>query len=201
MAAIVLLAGFSLAQPACDGGGISLPPSLSTHSILPPTPFLIAAYELLLESMMMPTIRAQGQGAQDLGTLPSRSGWVSKETCGPMVSFRSRRLDIHIAQPAASSSQYIYIHIYIYCAHPFSSLSFFFKHTIESPLLLSFFYMCIPPPPLFLLCIIFRLRLFFFFTFFFTTKAHAPVILSLKCFPYSNPSGKICLMPLKHLLG
>jgi hypothetical protein len=43
------------------GRDFSPPPSLSTHSILPPTPFLIAAYELLLESMMMPTIRAQGQ--------------------------------------------------------------------------------------------------------------------------------------------
>jgi hypothetical protein len=66
-----------------------------------------------------------GPGAQDLGTLPSRSGWVSKETCGPMVSFRSRRLDIHTAQPAASSSQYIYTYLYILCA-PFFLFFFLF---------------------------------------------------------------------------
>jgi hypothetical protein len=200
MAAIVLLAGFSLAQPDCDGGGISLPPPLSTHSILPPTPFLIAAYELLLESMMMPTIRAQGQEPRTWA--PShlaRGGWA-KKLVGQW--YHSDPADLiytqHSQQLAAPS---IYIHIYIYCAHPFSSFSFFFKHTIESPLLLSsFFYMYIPPP-LFLLCIIFRLRLFFFFTFFFTIKAHAPVILSFKCFPYSNPDEKNCLMPLKHLLG
>jgi hypothetical protein len=115
MAAIVLLAGFSLAQPACDGGGISVPPPLSFYPFHSPSDSL--SYSCLRTATRVyddANDPSTGPGAQDLGTLPSRSGWVSKETCGPMVSFRSRRLDIHTqhSQQLAAPSIYIYIFIY-----------------------------------------------------------------------------------------